>query len=51
MKFYSVSVHLLGVWPSIDIDDEGVALGLREVGRKIKTNLTKKLIGMIVENL
>ena len=31
--------HLLRVGPSIDIDDERVALGLGEVGRKIKTNL------------
>ena len=37
--------HLLRVGPSIDIDDERVALGLGEVGRKIKTNLaTLKLI-------
>ena len=38
--FHSLSLDLLGVGPSIDIDDEGVLLGLREVWRKIKTNLT-----------
>ena len=39
------SPHLLGVGPSVHVDDEGVALGLREVGRKIKTNLD--IIGFV----
>ena len=39
------SPHLLWVGPSVHVDDEGVALGLREVGRKIKTNLD--IIGFV----
>ena len=39
--------HLLRVGPSVDIDDEGVFLGLGEVGRKIKTNLTTYYIKLV----
>ena len=41
------SPHLLWVGPSVHVDDEGVALWLREVGRKIKTNLG--IIGFVFE--
>ena len=41
------SPHLLWVGPSVHVDDEGVALWLREVGRKIKTNLD--IIGFVFE--
>ena len=31
--------HLLGVRAAVDVDDEGIALGLREVGGEVEPHL------------